>query len=269
MPREARPQQVSPRSRQPLRTADLCAGARRWGLLFVTGFPPAFVLGWQSSRLPTDYVSMAKVSCCARGDDPVLGRRGQSHRGPRRAQVGGCKPMVFLRSRLLPPLYVRSSMQRHGISVDDRGDLPKVRWTPDRRNPRAQHAGQVADVAASVADDVKSAAADGQADAVLVLGGDCTIEVGVVSGFTRPGERVGLIYLDAGPDLNVPSAVRLGFLDWMVTAHLLGLPEVTRPLSHIGPRFPLLDPDQIVFVGASPTSSATGSGKPWLPAPCR
>src|ERR1035438_2809708 len=108
----------------------------------------------------------------------------------------------------------------HGISIDDRGDLPKVRWTPDRRNPRAQHAEQVADVAASVADAVKSAAAGGQ--------------------------------LDAGPDLNVPSAVRLGFLDWMVTAHLLGLPEATQPLSHIGPRFPLLDPDQIVFVGAVP-----------------
>jgi hypothetical protein len=75
------------------------------------------------------------------------------------------------------------------------GDLPKVRWTLDRRNPRAQHAEQVADVAASVADAVKSAAAGGQPDAVLVIGGDCTIEVGVVSGFTRPSERVGLIYL--------------------------------------------------------------------------
>lgn len=139
-----------------------------------------------------------------------------------------------------------------GISVDDRGDLPKVRWTPDRCNPRAQHAGQVAEVASGVAAAVRYAAADGQADAVLVIGGDCTIEVGVVSGFTRASERVGLIYLDAGPDLNVPSAVRLGFLDWMVTAHLLGLPGATQPLSHLGPRFPLLDSDQIVFVGAVP-----------------
>ena len=140
----------------------------------------------------------------------------------------------------------------HGISVDDRGDLPKVRWTPDRHDPRAQHAERVAEVTSQVAQAVKSAAADGQAEAMLVIGGDCTIEVGVVSGFTQPNERVGLIYLDAGPDLNVPSAVRLGFLDWMVTAHLLGLPEATQPLSHIGPRFPLLDSDQIVFVGAVP-----------------
>jgi hypothetical protein len=39
----------------------------------VTAFSSAF-LGWQSSRLPTDYVSMAKVSCRARGHDPVRGR---------------------------------------------------------------------------------------------------------------------------------------------------------------------------------------------------
>ncbi len=46
--------------------------------------------------------------------------------------------------------------------------------------------------------------------------------------------------------------MRLGFLDWMGSAHLLGLPEATEPLSHIGPRFPLLDADQMVFVGAVP-----------------
>jgi hypothetical protein len=37
----------------------------------------AFVLGWQSSRLPTDYVSMANVSCRAGGHDHVRG----THKG--------------------------------------------------------------------------------------------------------------------------------------------------------------------------------------------
>ncbi len=144
------------------------------------------------------------------------------------------------------------AFSQYGIRIDDWGDLPRTRWTPDRLSPRAQHAGQVAEVASALGAAVRSATADGRADAVLVLGGDCTIEAGVVSGFTRPDERIGLVYLDAGPDLNVPGAVRLGFLDWMVSAHLLGLPEATQPLSHIGPRFPLLDSDQIVFVGAVP-----------------
>jgi arginase len=144
------------------------------------------------------------------------------------------------------------ALRDRGIDVDDRGDLPRFRWTPDRDHPHAQHAGRVAEIASSVADAVSGAVAEGQADAVLVLGGDCTIEVGVVAGFTTGSQRVGLVYLDAGPDLNVPSSVRLGFLDWMGTAHLLGLPEATRQLSHVGGAFPLLAPDQIVFLGAVP-----------------
>jgi hypothetical protein len=47
------------------------SGHARHRLLSVAAFSSAFVLGWQSSRLPTDYVSMAKVSCRARGHDPV------------------------------------------------------------------------------------------------------------------------------------------------------------------------------------------------------
>jgi len=137
-----------------------------------------------------------------------------------------------------------------GLDVHDRGDLPKVRWSPDRANPRAQHSEQVAHVATAVADVTAAALED--SEMLLVLGGDCTIEVGVVSGFLHKPERIGLLYLDAGPDLNVPSSVRVGFLDWMVGAHLLGLPEATQPLSHIGPRFPLLGPDQIVYIGAVP-----------------
>jgi arginase len=137
-----------------------------------------------------------------------------------------------------------------GFVVRDRGDLPFLRWSPDRESPRAQHVEQVAEVAAAVSVAVAAAVNDG--DAVLVLGGDCTIEVGVVAGFLRAGARVGLIYLDAGPDLNVPSAVRHGFLDWMGSAHLLGLPEATAALSGIGPTSPLLQPADIVFAGAVP-----------------
>lgn len=141
-------------------------------------------------------------------------------------------------------------LTEQGLAVHDRGDLPKVRWSPDQTSPRAQHSEQVAEVATQVAFAVTSALDENET--LLVLGGDCTIEVGVVSGFLHRSERIGLLYLDAGPDLNVPSSVRLGFLDWMVSAHLLGLPEATQPLSHIGPRFPLIEPDQIVYVGAVP-----------------
>jgi hypothetical protein len=46
----------------------------------------SLVLGWQSSRLPTDYVGMAKISCRARGHDHVCGtghylKRGDAYSG--------------------------------------------------------------------------------------------------------------------------------------------------------------------------------------------
>jgi arginase len=137
-----------------------------------------------------------------------------------------------------------------GLDVHDLGDLPLIRWTADRTNPRAQHANEVSSVAGSVASTIARAGVLDEGDALLVLGGDCTIEAGVVSGFARRGARIGLVYLDAGPDLNVPTSVRLGFLDWMGMAHVLGLPEATAPLRSIGPTVPLLDADQVVFVGA-------------------
>jgi arginase len=141
-------------------------------------------------------------------------------------------------------------IRTRGVGVHDLGDLPRFRWTADRAHRRAQLADDVARIARSVADTVATAPVLDDADALLVLGGDCTIEAGVVSGFARRGATIGLVYLDAGPDLNVPTSVRLGFLDWMGMAHVLGLPEATTPLGSIGPTVPLLDADHVVFVGA-------------------
>ena len=52
-----------------------------------------------------------------------------------------------------------------------------------------------------------------------------------------------------GSTLNTPTSVRLGFLDWMGVAHLLGEPDAVRELVQIGPRVPLLDFEDIEFFG--------------------
>src|SRR5208282_4307211 len=57
------------RAELPHLTAALCAGARILRLLSVTGFPSASVLGWQSSRLPTDHMAWPR-SCHTRGARP-------------------------------------------------------------------------------------------------------------------------------------------------------------------------------------------------------
>jgi arginase len=125
--------------------------------------------------------------------------------------------------------------------IDDRGDSAERRWFPDREHPQAQHVQAVADVALETAERV--AGCDGLA---LVLGGDCTIGLGTVAGLQRRGDgRVGLLYFDLHSDMNVPSSVREGALDWMVLGHGLGLDGADPVLAKAFDRVPLIEPDEL------------------------
>ena len=114
-------------------------------------------------------------------------------------------------------------LQERGIAVTDRGDVPGFRWRIDREHMRAMNAEAAAGVASAVADQVAAGLSDGSA--LLVLGGDCTVELGTVAGASRETPDVGLVYIDYDTDLNTPLSVEDGALDWMGVAHLLGLPE--------------------------------------------
>lgn len=131
------------------------------------------------------------------------------------------------------------------ITVNDRGDVPGFRWRVDRENPRAMNAEIVAAVARSVADRVAASLAEGAA--LLVLGGDCTVELGTVAGALVDTDDLGLIYIDLDTDLNTPQSTEDGALDWMGVAHLLGLDGTEGALSTLGPRSPMLRPDQVAF----------------------
>ena len=132
-----------------------------------------------------------------------------------------------------------------GIAVDDRGDVPGFRWRVDKANPRAMNAAAVREVARATADHVASALATNTP--VLVLGGDCTVELGTVAGALRDTQSVGLVYIDLDTDLNTPDSTQDGALDWMGVAHMLGL-EGTRPeLATLGPRVPMLSPGQVHY----------------------
>jgi arginase len=87
---------------------------------------------------------------------------------------------------------------------------------------------------------------------VLVLGGDCTVELGTVAGLRDRVDRLGLVYVDLHADLNVPSSVVDGALDWMGVAHLLDVEGAESELAGIGSSRPLLDDDQLVFLGIKP-----------------
>jgi arginase len=136
-----------------------------------------------------------------------------------------------------------------GIEVVDHGDIPSFRWRPDRVRPRAMHVAAVASAIRAVAAKVSAAAADGHLP--LVLGGDCTVELGTVLGMREHLPSLRLVYLDAHPDLNTPESVVDGALDWMGVAHLLAIPGSVPELASLGLRHTLLDADQLVLLGTS------------------
>ena len=156
-------------------------------------------------------------------------------------------PQAYRAAGLLGVLHER------GIAVTDRGDVPGFRWRLDPEHMRAMNADAAAGVAGAVADHLEVSLSDGSA--VLVLGGDCTVELGTVAGASRGTPDVGLVYIDYDTDMNTPQSVEDGALDWMGVAHLLGLPETVPGLVGVGPRTPMLRPDQVLFFA---NGSSTG-----------
>jgi arginase len=124
------------------------------------------------------------------------------------------------------------------------GEVGPVRFQPDLDHPKQQNLTLVVDVAKDVAALVDRALGAGRFP--LVLGGDCSLSLGVIAGLLRHQLRLGVIYFDADLDLNTPETTPSGILDGMALAHALG--RGVQELAGIGPRLPMLsEPDVVVF----------------------
>jgi arginase len=152
------------------------------------------------------------------------------------------KAPAALRDAGLPAL-----LTDRGIAVEDRGDVTGFRWRVDAANPRAMNASAAAEVARATSQAVAAALAENAA--VLVLGGDCTVELGTVAGALTRTENIGLVYIDLDTDLNTPASTEDGALDWMGVAHMLGIEGTVPELAHLGARVPMLQPHQVHFFG--------------------
>src|SRR6202011_6292463 len=140
------------------------------------------------------------------------------------------------------------ALREAGLEVEDLGDLPVARFTPDAANRKRQSQSRVVKVARQVAESVARAV---ELELVpLVLGGDCTITLGVVAGLLRQQPDLGLIYFDGDADLTTPETTHSGIFDSMGMAHMIG--EGDPELAHLGPRFPLLPQDRIALFGFQP-----------------
>ena len=145
------------------------------------------------------------------------------------------------------------ALRGRGVAVRDLGDSAVWRWRPDRDRPRAQNLGEVIRIARETAGRVEDALAGGAP--LLVLGGDCSIELGTLAGHLARDESIGLVYLDLHPDLNTPETVTEGTFDWMGMAHALGVEGAAPELVGAGPRTPLLRDDQVLFLGYGPRAA--------------
>jgi arginase len=140
-----------------------------------------------------------------------------------------------------------------GVDIEDAGDLPGAVFAVDHEHPGARSLGTVARVAGEVADAVaEQLGAAGRAGPrrPLVVGGDCTITLGVIAGFRRSHADVRLVYVDGDTDLGTPDSDGAGIFDAMGVAHLLGrgAPE----LAGLGGTPPLLTPAALALVGGDP-----------------
>jgi arginase len=153
------------------------------------------------------------------------------------------------------PQYLRCAglvarMEASGIPVVEYGDVPAFRFWPDQSHPKQQNLSSMLEIALQKAEQVDKSL---QHQAIpLVIGGDCTIILGVITGFLRHGIDLGLLYFDGHIDLNTPVTSSSGILDSMGVAYMIGEAGVTEELSHIGPRYPLMPEDHIVVFGYNP-----------------
>jgi len=150
---------------------------------------------------------------------------------------------------------LQDALRAGGRDVRDRGDTPRFRWRVDHDEPRAMNADAVVSGVRAVATRVEAALRAGEL--ALVLGGDCTVGVGTVAGAVAAGAEPRLVYLDLHADLNTPSSVPDGALDWTGLAHLLAVAGADPRLAGAGPRRPLLRDDDVVLLGHGAAQSTS------------
>ena len=138
-------------------------------------------------------------------------------------------------------------LESRGYDVMDLGDLPEVTYQADTKNPKRQNLSLVLGVLGRVRESVDTALAEGAWP--LVLGGDCSITIGVVAALRERFSELGLCYVDGDVDLNTPDTTPSGIIDGMVLAHLLG--RGADDLRRFGSHCPLLEERQVSLFGYS------------------
>jgi arginase len=115
-----------------------------------------------------------------------------------------------------------------GYEVNDLGDGPQRLFADDDEHKRARN---LPAIVASL-NDLKPRAelAIKSGALVLVLGGDCTQVIGLLTGARRYYRHLNLLWFDGDADLNTPASTPSGRLDGMALSTIIGKgsPELVR-----------------------------------------
>jgi arginase len=148
------------------------------------------------------------------------------------------------------------SLRAAGAEVVDAGDLTTRMWLPDRKRPFAQNLEDEVDAMIELSSAAAGLLVDGER--LLVLGGSCTVAVGMCAAMALVGERPRIIYVDRHLDLNTPRSTTEGSLSWMGMAHALALTDAAPELADATGHAPLLRPTDLVYLGVDATRETTG-----------
>ncbi len=145
---------------------------------------------------------------------------------------------------------LNARLESLGYEVKDLGNISVVQQesTPTGLD-NAKYLSQIAKTCSTLAEAVDRIISAGRYP--LVLGGDHSVAVGTVAGisqaFLRRNEKIGLIWIDAHPDMNTPETSPTGNIHGMPLACCIG--KGPSELTHIFGYAPKVEAPNVVLVG--------------------
>ena len=145
---------------------------------------------------------------------------------------------------------LQARLRALGHEVSDGGDIRvEVAETRARGEQNAHYLAEIAESCAHTGKAVFQALKEGVTP--LILGGDHSLAAGTVSGVAefhrRHRQKIGLIWMDAHPDINTPETSPSGNVHGMPLAAIVGLgPE---PLAKLFGHAPKVAPENVALIG--------------------
>lgn len=145
---------------------------------------------------------------------------------------------------------LEARLEALGHQVSDGGNITvAIAETKSAGDQTARYLKEITATCSRAADMVEKALAEGMTP--VILGGDHSVAAGSVSGvanfYRKQQQKIGLLWIDAHADMNIPATSPSGNVHGMPLAALLGLgPDSLSNLLDFSPK---VQPDNVVLIG--------------------